>query len=127
MAKQGAHHIVRDQPVAVGGKAGVIPDRIVHTDADKPAIELFVIEVLAQLPLGAQSISIAAQGAQLFIRGAGVVNEHWFLNLAHAQAIIEAWRREYNEERPKKALGGLTPAAYARQLAMKSATVTTGL
>ena len=44
------------------------------------------------------------------------LNEHWFLNLAHAQALIEAWRREYNEERPKNALGGLTPAAYARQL-----------
>lgn len=55
------------------------------------------------------------------------LNEHWFLNLEHAQAIIAAWRREYNEERPKKALGGLTPAAYARQLAERSATVTTGL
>lgn len=55
------------------------------------------------------------------------LNEHWFLTLAHAQAIIEAWRREYNEERPKKALGGLTPAAYAQQLASKSATVVPGL
>lgn len=55
------------------------------------------------------------------------LNEHWFLNLAHAQAIIEAWRRESNEERPKKALGGLTPAAYARQLASKAATVVPGL
>ena len=55
------------------------------------------------------------------------LNEHWFLNLAHAQALIEAWRREYNEERPKKALGGLTPAAYARQLGRKSATVVPGL
>lgn len=55
------------------------------------------------------------------------LNEHWFLNLAHAQAVIEAWRREYNEERPKKGLGGLTPAAYARQLAGKSATVAPGL
>jgi len=55
------------------------------------------------------------------------LNEHWFLNLAHAKTIIEAWRREYNEERPKKALGGLTSAAYARQLAKKSVTVTTGL
>lgn len=55
------------------------------------------------------------------------LNEHWFLNLAHAQALIEAWRREYNEERPKKALGGLTPSAYAKQLEAKSATVTTGL
>lgn len=55
------------------------------------------------------------------------LNEHWFLTLAHAQVIIEAWRREYNEERPKKALGGLTPAAYAQQLASKSATVVPGL
>ncbi len=55
------------------------------------------------------------------------LNETWFLNLAHAQAVIEVWRREYNEERPKKALGGLTPAAYARQLAERSATVATGL
>ena len=55
------------------------------------------------------------------------LNEHWFLNLEHAKVIIEAWRREYNEERPKKALGGMTPAAYARQLVEKSATVTTGL
>ena len=53
------------------------------------------------------------------------LNEHWFLNLAHAQVIIEAWRREYNEEQPKKALGGLTPAAYAKQLVEKSATVAT--
>jgi len=51
------------------------------------------------------------------------LNKHWFLNLAHAQVLIAAWRREYNEERPKKALSGLTPAAYARQLAEKSATV----
>jgi len=49
------------------------------------------------------------------------------LNLAHAQAIIEAWRREYNEERPKKALGGLTSVAYAQQLASKSATVAPGV
>ena len=55
------------------------------------------------------------------------LNEHWFLNLAHAQAISEAWRREYNEERPKQALGGLTPAAYAKQLARRSATIVLGL
>ena len=45
------------------------------------------------------------------------LNEHWFTNHLQARAIIETWRREYNEERPKKALGGLTPAAYAKQLA----------
>ena len=57
------------------------------------------------------------------------LNEHWFTSVAHAQAIIEAWRREYNEERPKRGLGGLTPAAYARQLTAKTkmAKVTAGL
>ncbi len=57
------------------------------------------------------------------------LNEHWFTSLPHAQAIIETWRREYNDERPKKGLGGLTPAAYALQLTtrMKTAKVTAGL
>ena len=45
------------------------------------------------------------------------LNEHWFTGLLQARTVIEIWRREYNEERPKKALGGLTPAAYAKQLA----------
>ncbi|WP_244131965.1 IS3 family transposase [Burkholderia plantarii] len=45
------------------------------------------------------------------------LNEHWFTSLSHAKVLIEAWRREYNEERPKRSLGGLTPATYARQLA----------
>jgi transposase InsO family protein len=47
------------------------------------------------------------------------LNEHWFMSLAHAKAVIEKWRRQYNEERPKKSLGGLTPAAYAMQLATR--------
>ena len=55
------------------------------------------------------------------------LNEHWFTSLAHAEAIIEAWRREYNEERPKKGLGGLTPADYARRLSANASTVTVGL
>ncbi len=55
------------------------------------------------------------------------LNEHWFTSLAHAQAIIETWRHEYNEDRPKKGLGGLTPALYARQLVAKRSTVTVGL
>ncbi|MBA4742973.1 MAG: IS3 family transposase, partial [Azoarcus sp.] len=52
------------------------------------------------------------------------LNEHWFTSLSHAKVVIEAWRLEYNEERPKKSLGGLTPAAYARQLAGKAVTLT---
>lgn len=53
------------------------------------------------------------------------LNEHWFTHLLHARTTIETWRREYNEERPKKALGGLTPTDYARQLA--STTINPGL
>lgn len=44
------------------------------------------------------------------------MNEHWFTSLQHARVVVESWRREYNEERPKKSLGGLTPAAYAKTL-----------
>lgn len=82
-----------------------------------------------------------AQGVQLFLIEPGkpnqnayiesfngrfreeCLNEHWFTSLRHAQVVIERWRREYNEERPKKSLGGLTPAAYARSLTRKSATL----
>jgi putative transposase len=55
------------------------------------------------------------------------LNEHWFTSVAHAEVVIEAWRREYNEERPKKGLGGLTPAEYGRRLLREASTVTAGL
>jgi transposase InsO family protein len=58
-----------------------------------------------------------------------VPERYWFTSLARPQAVIETWRREYNEERPKKGLGGLTPAAYTEQLTARTQTpkVTTGL
>ncbi|OLH93373.1 transposase [Xanthomonas oryzae pv. oryzae] len=40
-----------------------------------------------------------------------------FSPLRNARPEIERWRREYNEHRPKKTIGGMTPAAYAQQLA----------
>lgn len=54
------------------------------------------------------------------------LNEHWFVSLAHARAVIEAWRREYNEHRPKRSLGGLTPAQFAKQLAIKAVNMPDG-
>jgi transposase InsO family protein len=51
------------------------------------------------------------------------LNEHWFMSLAHARAVIEAWRQEYNDERPKRSLGGLTPSQYAKQLAVRPLTM----
>jgi putative transposase len=41
------------------------------------------------------------------------LNEHWFLNLAHARSVIEAWRVEYNTERPHSSLGNRTPEEFA--------------
>ncbi len=43
------------------------------------------------------------------------LNASWFLSMADARDRIEDWRKEYNEDRPHTALGGLTPRAYAAQ------------
>ncbi|OLI74942.1 IS3 family transposase, partial [Xanthomonas oryzae pv. oryzae] len=54
------------------------------------------------------------------------LNEHGFPTLLHARTEIERWRREYNQHRPKKAIGAMTPATYAQQLA-NSEIITPGL
>ncbi|WP_425128640.1 IS3 family transposase [Burkholderia gladioli] len=46
------------------------------------------------------------------------LNLHWFETLGEAKAIIEAWRRDYNESRPHSALKDLAPAEFVRQLAL---------
>ena len=42
------------------------------------------------------------------------LNEEVFYNQRYAQAVVETWRREYNEERPHSSLGYRTPAEVAR-------------
>jgi putative transposase len=41
------------------------------------------------------------------------LNEHWFTTLAHARAIIEEWRVDYNEIRPHSSCGRVPPALFA--------------
>lgn len=41
------------------------------------------------------------------------LNENWFLSLGDAREKVEAWRQEYNNERPHGALGNITPKEYA--------------
>jgi putative transposase len=41
------------------------------------------------------------------------LNEHWFITMAQARRLIEAWRIEYNTERPHSSLGNLTPEEFA--------------
>ena len=43
------------------------------------------------------------------------LNEHWFITMAQARRAIEAWRVEYNTERPHSSLGQLTPEEFARR------------
>jgi putative transposase len=41
------------------------------------------------------------------------LNDHWFESLNAARALIAAWRRDYNEDRPHSSLGYRTPAEFA--------------
>jgi putative transposase len=48
------------------------------------------------------------------------LNEEVFISLAEARAVIERWRRDYNQVRPHSAHGGLTPeAAHLRSAGVR--------
>jgi putative transposase len=47
------------------------------------------------------------------------LNAHWFADLTDAQAKLEAWRKDYNESRPHRALGNLSPLEYKARWAEK--------
>lgn len=49
------------------------------------------------------------------------LNANWFVNLGDARRAIEAWRRDYNGNRPHSALGYRTPAEYAASTATSAA------
>ncbi len=40
------------------------------------------------------------------------LNEHWFTSLWDAREKVEAWRVEYNPERPRSSLGNQTPEEF---------------
>ena len=43
------------------------------------------------------------------------LNQHWFMSLVDAQEKIEAWRMEYNHNRPHSSLGYRSPSEFAEQ------------
>jgi len=45
------------------------------------------------------------------------LNEHEFINLQHARALIESFREDYNQLRPHSSLADLTPAEFAAKIA----------
>ena len=44
-----------------------------------------------------------------------VLDLYLFRNLAEAREIVSQWRKQYNEDRPHDALGGLPPIVYAQR------------
>lgn len=44
------------------------------------------------------------------------LNMHIFRSIEHAQKEIEKWRQEYNNWRPHRSLGNITPKEYARRV-----------
>jgi putative transposase len=45
------------------------------------------------------------------------LNAHWFMSLDDARRKCEAWRRDYNEERPHSAIGNRVPIELANRSA----------
>jgi len=45
-----------------------------------------------------------------------LLNASWFTSLAEARACMEAWRKEYNEDRPHTALNNRTPKQYLAEM-----------
>lgn len=54
------------------------------------------------------------------------LNEHWFISLEHARQVIEAWRVDYNTERPHSSLDYMTPDEFIQKRNEKIAQDLTG-
>lgn len=44
------------------------------------------------------------------------LNEHLFVSMSHARAVIAGWVDDFNTARPHSAIGDMTPVAYAATL-----------
>ncbi len=48
------------------------------------------------------------------------IDQNWFLSLDDARSKCEAYRREYNEERPHSAIGNKTPMEFIKTVGQPS-------
>jgi hypothetical protein len=69
LLQEPAHHLLVQQPLAVFGKGGGVPDRIIGAQADKPAVQQVVVELLEQKPLGANPVERLQQRGQQELLG----------------------------------------------------------
>jgi putative transposase len=47
------------------------------------------------------------------------LNEHWFATIWDAREKVEAWRVEYNRERPHSSLQNMTPEQFRRSITLR--------
>jgi putative transposase len=50
-----------------------------------------------------------------------LLNETLFSSLAHARAVLAAWRADYNASRPHSAIGNIPPAEFAEKMRLAEA------
>jgi putative transposase len=90
---------------------------LAETMLDKEALDHWAYEHIVQLRL----IQLAKPTYNAYIESFngkfrdGCLNEHWFHSLPHARRIIQAWRKDYNEQRPHSMLGYMTPVEAAER------------
>ena len=48
------------------------------------------------------------------------IDQNWFLSLDDARSKCEAYRREYNDERPHSAIGNKTPMEFIKSIGQPS-------
>lgn len=69
LLQKAAHDLVIEEPLAVLGKGGGVPNLIVGDQTDKPAVQQVVLELLEQKPLGADPVErLKERGLQELLR-----------------------------------------------------------
>jgi hypothetical protein len=59
-----AHDLLVEEALPILGERGGMPDRIIRAQADKPAEQQVVVELLQQQPLGADAVERLQQRSQ---------------------------------------------------------------
>lgn len=80
---------------------------ISHTIFDA---EMRILNTMAYDIIVWDNIVPGSSGESLF--RAVCLNQNWVMSVDHARRVIEEWRVEYNQGRPHRSLGNLTPNEF---------------
>jgi hypothetical protein len=88
-------HLALSQPLAVLGERGRVPDRVIGRQPNEPAEQQVVVQLLDQLPLGADAVEhLQQQGAQQLLR-----RNRWtaFTRIQPAEALAQPFQHVANQ------------------------------